>query len=184
MVDENDVVIDSEDESLEGEGSSATKLNQKVKSLREQLEKVQKERQEYLDGWQRAKADYVNVKRRAEDERVFFVRSASTEIVQSLLPSLDSFEHALEAEQGTSAWTEGIKNTHAQLLKALETEGVQSFDPVGEMFDPLRHESVEIVAVKSEKEDNIVTKTHQKGYTLHDVVIRPARVAVAHYKNS
>lgn len=182
MNDDIDVTIDAEDESLEGEGSSAVKLDRKIKTLREQLEKAQKERQEYLDGWQRAKADYVNVKRRAEDERVFFVRSASMEIVKSLLPVLDSFDHALEAEQGTPAWAEGIKNTHSQLLKALEVEGVESFDPVGEIFDPLRHEPVETVAVKNEKEDNMVTKTHQKGYTLHDVVVRPARVTVAHYK--
>lgn len=181
---ENDVVIESEDESLEGEGASATKLLARIKKLKVDLEKTSKERQEYLDGWQRAKADYVNVRRRAEEERQSLVESASLHIMESVLPALDSFDHALESETGTDAWVEGVKNTHAQLVKALSLEGLESFDPLGLPFDPIRHEPVERVAVMSAKEDNIVTKTHQRGYTLHGAVIRPARVAIGHYQDT
>ncbi|MBI3573454.1 nucleotide exchange factor GrpE, partial [Candidatus Kaiserbacteria bacterium] len=56
------------------------------------------------------------------------------------------------------------------------------FDPLGQTFDPTLHEPVETLAVAAPTEDNTVTKVHQKGYTLHGKVIRPARVAVGHYE--
>ncbi len=181
---DDDLTIETDDESLEGEGASASKLTAQLKKLREELKKVTAERQEYLEGWQRAKADYVNVKRRAEEERGELIRGAALGIVRSILPVLDSFDHALEAAPpGEDVWIAGIKNTKTQLLKALEAEGVAGFDPIGEQFDPARHEPVGTVAVSSPEEDNIVTKTYQKGYTLHGTLVRPARVAVGHYQN-
>ncbi len=183
MDEDNDIVIESDDESLEGEGASASKLLERIRKLKEELVQAKKEKQENLDGWQRAKADYVNAKRRAEEERASLVRNAASDIVTTLLPALDSFDHALETMTDKGAWYEGIKNTHQQFIKALYTEGVEVFDPLGELFDPNRHEPVEIVAVETKNEDNTVTKTYQKGYVLNGAIIRPARVAVGHFKS-
>lgn len=183
MSEHDDVVIEPDDESLEGEGSSASKLTEKLKKLREELVKANLEKQEYLDGWQRAKADYVNVRKRAEEDRQTLVRSAAAGIVKALLPALDSFDHALEAKEASSAWADGIKNTHAQLMKALEAEGLRSFDPTGETFDPNWHEPVETLAVDTEEEENKVIKTHQRGYSLNGMIIRPARVAVGRLRS-
>ncbi len=179
MTDADDVVFESED----GAGNTATP-EEKLKELREKLKKTQKERDEYLDGWQRAKADYVNAKKRAEDDRQSAALYASEELVLSLLPVLDSFDHALAAAEGDEPWLEGVKNTHAQFLKALAQNGVEAFDPEGEKFDPVLHEPVETLAAKTPEEDNTVKKVHQKGYTLRGKVIRPARVAIGHYQNS
>lgn len=177
MPDVDDVVFESED----GEGNAKTP-EERLKELREKLKNTQKERDEYLEGWQRAKADYVNAKKRAENDRQAAALYASEALMVSLLPVLDSFDHALAAAEGDEPWLEGIKNTHAQLLKALAGNGVESFDPIGETFDPLLHEPVETLAVSVPEEDNIVTKVHQKGYTLRGKVIRPARVAIGHYQ--
>ncbi len=183
-MEEDDIVIESEDESLEGEGSSASKLNERLKKLRAELAVAKKERQEYLDGWQRAKADYVNIKKRGEDERGAFVRDASSALVKEILPALDSFEHALASPHSSDpAWLEGMQNTYSQLMKALEDKGVVAFDPLGETFDPAKHEPVETVAVTDVARDNTVTKVHQRGYALYGTIIRPARVAVGHFKN-
>lgn len=179
MTDVDDVVFESED----GEGNTHTP-EEKLKELREKLKKTEKEKADYLEGWQRAKADYVNAKKRAEDDRQSIALYASEPLVSSLLPVLDSFDHALAASEGDEPWLEGIKNTHAQLLKALAENGVESFNPLGEKFDPLLHEPVETLAVKTLEEDNVVTKVHQKGYTLRGKVIRPARVAIGHYQQS
>lgn len=181
MIDD-DVTIESDDETLEGEGASADKLSAKLKKLREDLAKANKEKQEYLEGWQRAKADYVNIRKRAEEERGSLIRSASLALLKELLPALDSFDQAISSAETGGAWLEGIKNTHVQFLKVLEKEGVTILNPLGEIFDPMQHEPVETVAVESPKEDNTVTKVHQKGYLLNGIVIRPARVAVAHVK--
>lgn len=182
MSEEDDIVIESDDESLEGEGSTAEKLAEKNKKLRLELANSNKEKQEYLDGWQRAKADYVNIRRRAEEERQVLVRDASKSLIEALLPALDSFDQAISTAEGSGSWVEGIKNTHSQLMKALKAEGVSAFDPLGEVFDPVQHEPVERVAVKSQSEDNVVTKVYQKGYTLHGTIIRPARIAVGHFE--
>jgi len=179
MSDADDVVFESED----GEGNTKNP-EEKLKELREKLKKTEKEKGEYLEGWQRSKADYINVKKRAEDDRQSAALYASEALVVSLLPVLDSFDHALAAAQGDEPWLEGIKNTHAQLLKALAGNGVEPFDPLGEKFDPLLHEPVETLAVQTPEEDNTVTKVHQKGYALRGKIIRPARVAIGHYQQS
>lgn len=182
MSDQDDVVIEP-DADEEG-GTTAEALQKKLKKAKEELAKANTEKRQYLEGWQRAKADYVNAKKRAEDDHQKLVSKASEDLISSLLPVLDSFDHALLAAQGDEPWLDGIKNTHAQLMKALEAKGVSSFDPMGEKFNPILHEPVETLAVSTPEEDNIITKVHQKGYALHGKVIRPARVAVGHYKNS
>lgn len=182
MPDSDDITIESDDESLEGEGASADKLREKLKKTKEELAKCSAEKGQYLEGWQRAKADYVNAKKRSEEERQSNALYAAEALATSLLPVLDSFDHALSAAHGDEPWLAGIKNTHAQLLKALAQNGVEPFDPTGQTFDPLMHEPVETLAVSTPEEDNTATKVHQKGYTLHGKVIRPARVAVGHYE--
>lgn len=181
MSDDNDMVFEADSE--EEGGTTAEALQKKLKKIKIELAASNVEKQQYLDGWQRAKADYVNIKKRTEDERQSLVREASLGLVEALLPVLDSFEHALEAPNADEKWLQGITNTYTQLKKTLEGEGLVFFDPLGEKFDPARHEPVGTVAVEEESSDNTVTKVYQSGYTLHGKVIRPARVAVGHYKS-
>jgi molecular chaperone GrpE len=178
---DDDVIFEPEEDS--NEGAPAELLRKKLKKAKEELEKANREKGEYLEGWQRAKADYVNAKKRAEEARENTARYAAEGLIVSLLPVLDSFDHALAAAEGDEAWLLGIKNTHAQLMKALRENGVESFDPKGEKLDPLFHEPVETLAVSDAEEDNTILKVHQKGYSLRGKVIRPARVAVGHFTN-
>lgn len=181
MSDSDDVTIEPEED--EDGGASAEVLRKKLTKAKEELEKANAEKREYLEGWQRSKADYINAKKRFEEGRESMALYATEALVTSLLPVLDSFDHALTAAEGDEAWLEGIKNTHAQLMKALEQNGVTAFDPKGEILDPLLHEPVETLAVSDKEEDNTILKVHQKGYTLRGKVIRPARVAVGHFTN-
>lgn len=170
---EDEIVMDPED----GEGNTAN-AGQKLKDLREKLNEVQKQRDEYLDSLQRMKADYVNAKKRFEDDKRALSEFAAQALVVELLPVADSLEYALAHAKDS----QGLVNTQKELSKIFATHGVESFDPTGEIFDPARMEPVETLAVPDESEDNKVTKTHQKGYTLHGRVIRPARIAVGHYQ--
>jgi len=174
---DDDVIIEPED----GEGSTKTP-EQKIKELKETLKRVEKERTEYLDGWQRSKADYVNAKKRFEEDRLREVKAAAEGIVSDILPVIDSFEQALAHAEPDSDLAKGITNTYTQLLTALAAHGLVQSDPLGETFDPSLQEPVETLEVKSESEDNVVTKVHQKGYTLHGRTIRPARVQIGHFK--
>jgi molecular chaperone GrpE len=173
---DDDVILEPED----GEGATKS-LNQKLKEIREQLRKTEKERAEYLDGWQRTKADYVNAKKRAEEARQEDLRYASASLIGDILPALDSLDQALEHLEEDSELTRGLSNTRNQLTSVLQKHGLESFDPTGETFDPNIHEPMDALAVSDESEDNIVTKVYQKGYALHGKVIRPARVQVGHF---
>lgn len=174
-MDENDdVTLETED----GEGNTQTGA-QKLTELREKLKKVQKERDEYLDSLQRMKADYINARKRFEEDGKSIARFAAESVVAELLPVMDALEMALL--HGENA--EGVKNIKTQLEKVFAENGVTSFGEIGEVFDPALHEPVETLAVETLEEDNKVTKVHQKGYSLNGRIIRPARIAVAHYQN-
>lgn len=173
---EDDVVIEPED-SEGGEQTSQSKL----KDLREKLANALKERDQYLEGWQRAKADYINLKNRSEEERKSAVLYGIATLTEELLPAIDSFEGALSHVTDVSIKS-GLEQTYNKLIQALEAVGLTKIDPKGEPFNPERHESVDVVAVESRDMDNIVTTVHQKGYSLNGKTIRPARVAVGHYK--
>ncbi len=178
---DDDVVIEPEAE--DGENGIQTP-EQKLKELREALKKAQTERDENLTGWQRTKADYVNAKRRFEEDAGSAASYAVEKLVVTILPVLDSFEHALAHSGDDGGLSEGIQNIHTQLMQALSSAHVSAFSPEGETFNPERHESVETVAVTNETMDNTVTKVHQRGYQLNGKVIRPARVAIGHFTSN
>ena len=170
---EDEIIMEPED----GEGNAQSALG-KLKDLREELKKAKKERDEYLDSLQRMKADYINAKKRFEEEKQALGSFAAVAVILELLPVMDALEQAL-AHAADRKGIEGIRN---QLGKLLSAHGVEQFDPLGEQFDPAKHEPVETLAVEKESDDNTVTKVHQKGYTLEGRTIRPARVAVGHYQ--
>lgn len=175
MSENDDVILEAED----GEGNLQTGA-QKLTEFREKLKKVQKERDEYLDSLQRMKADYINARKRFEEDGKNIARYAAESVVIELLPIMDAFEMALLHTDGDSV---GVKNIKTQLEKVFTENGVTSFGEIGDVFDPVLHEPVETLAVETLEEDNKVTKVHQKGYSLNGRIIRPARIAVAHYQN-
>ena len=178
MDDTDDVVMEPED----GEGNTQN-AGQKLAEMREKLKEVQKQRDEYLDSLQRMKADYINAKKRFEDDRQAVAKYATEGLVLELLPIADSLDYALQAGV-ESGLLKGVENTRNQLTKILELNGITSFDPMGEQFNPTLHEVVETLAVETEAEDNVVKKVHQKGYSLNGRTLRPARVGVGHFKGS
>ncbi len=164
----------------DGEGN-AQSTTDKLKKLREELKKAKAERDEYLEALQRMRADYVNSRKRFDEERKGLTEQAIEHVITGLLPVVDALDEAVKHEKGAGG---GLERIRSQLLKILSGYGIESFNPQGETFDPTRHESVETLATKKKAEDNIVTFVHQKGYSLKERVIRPARVAVGYYQDN
>ncbi|MGH2366419.1 MAG: nucleotide exchange factor GrpE [Chloroflexota bacterium] len=136
---------------------------------------------EYLAQWQRTAADFSNFKRRNEQERAEMARLFNASLVGQLLPVLDNFERALAAvppEMADHAWIAGIGLTEKQLRSALEKEGLSTIAAQGQPFDPTLHEAV-AHEVSADHEDDTVIEEFQKGYKLHDRVLRPAMVKVS-----
>ena len=146
-------------------------------SLEEAPAEAKHKVEEYLANWQRTQADFVNYKRRNEQERQEFGKFANSQLILSLLPVLDDLERAFESATPQVArlkWVEGIRLIDRKLRAALEAHGVSQIKALGEPFDPNLHEA----AMHSKGEEGIVVQELQKGYMLHDRVIRPSRVVV------
>lgn len=152
-------------------------------SLEESLRVAELKAAEHHDAWLRAKAEAENVRRRAQDDISKASRFAAEKFASTMLPVKDSLEAALAVENQTlEKLREGVELTLRQLVSAFEGSGLQEEDPVGLKFDPNRHQA--ITTVESEHEPNTVVTVLQKGYLLHDRVIRPALVIVAKSGNT
>ena len=127
----------------------------------------------------RLAADFDNYKKRAARERAEYVAFANERILKELLPILDDLERALSAaEQHEEAQLEeGVRLVHRSLASLLERQGVKEIATEGK-FDPHVHEAL-LAQPSEEKEQGDVLDVIQKGYTLGDRVVRPARVIVA-----
>jgi molecular chaperone GrpE len=182
---EDEFVEDSAYEPEDDESSSVA-LAAKLKKLRQKLDACEKEKAEYLQGWQRAKADLVNFKRRAEEEESARSIRASARLIEGILPVLDSFEMAMGSEAWQTVdrnWRVGVEHICNQLKGTLRDAGLQEESPMLQPFDPARHESVRIEETQDKELDGKVVSVIQAGYVLHNLLIRPAKVVVAEYKD-
>jgi molecular chaperone GrpE len=136
------------------------------------------ERDEAIDRWKRTAADFDNFRKRATREREEFVTFANERLVKELLPILDDLERALVAatEHQEAALEDGVRLVHQSLAGLLSRQGLKEIDAAGK-FDPHVHEA--LLSQPSDAEEGSVIDVVQKGYTLGDRVVRPARVVVA-----
>ncbi|MGN6315428.1 nucleotide exchange factor GrpE [Trinickia sp.] len=129
----------------------------------------------------RAKAETENVRRRAAEDVAKARKFAIESFAEHLLPVLDSLEAALADTSGDAAkLREGVELTLRQLSSAMEKGRVAAVNPIGEKFDPHRHQAISMVP--AEQEPNTVVSVLQKGYVIADRVLRPALVTVAQPK--
>ncbi|PLZ03274.1 nucleotide exchange factor GrpE [Burkholderia sp. WAC0059] len=129
----------------------------------------------------RAKAETENVRRRAQDDVAKAHKFAIESFAEYLLPVVDSLEAALADNSSDLARVrEGVELTLKQLAGALEKGRVVALNPVGEKFDPHRHQAISMVP--ADQEPNTVVTVLQKGYVIAERVLRPALVTVAQPK--
>lgn len=160
----------------EEEETAETEIEE-PEALQQALAEEKKRAEEYLSNWQRTQADFVNYKRRSEQERGEIGKYANCDLVNCIIPALDDFERALEhvgPEMSDDNWVEGIRLIERNLKASLESQGVQEIKAIGEKFDPNFHEA----AMHDTGPEGMVVRELQKGYILHDRVIRPSMVVV------
>lgn len=163
----DNVSEDSEDESAVGDTKS---------SDMEQLLKDEKDK--YL----RLYSEFDNYRKRTAKDRLDWMQTASKDLIVSLLPVVDDFERAIKAmeqagDTGESA-REGILLIYNKLMGILQKSGLQSVSSIGELFDVEKHEAITQFAAPSEDMKGKVIDEVEKGYMLHDKIIRFAKVVV------
>ncbi|HTO47223.1 MAG TPA: nucleotide exchange factor GrpE [Burkholderiales bacterium] len=147
-------------------------------SLEELLREAELKAAEHHDAWLRAKAEAENIRKRTSDEVAKAHRYGIEKFAADLLAVKDSLEAALAAETATpESLRSGVELTLRQLESVLERQSIRSIDPAGQKFDPHQHQAISMLP--SDKEPNTVINVLQKGYLLHDRVLRPALVTVA-----
>ena len=143
------------------------------KSLEALLAEAQAKMEQQRDTLMRAVADAENARKRAQAEVAAARKYALESFAEGLLPVMDSLEAARKTGD-----VSGVELTLKQLRSALEKSSIREIDPKpGERFDPHRHQAM--AAVEAKADPNTVVAVMQKGYSLHDRVLRPALVTVA-----
>ena len=158
----------------------------KLKTLKTKLKDAEQKARDIHEELQRAKADFLNARKRLEDERARDKDRLTINHIEKLLPLCDSFFLAMQDTNAMEAsdpkWRKGIEGTYAQLKSVMDSYKVTAFNPVGELFDPSRHEALSMIHVDDESKNNRIISIIQQGYELtigyQNELIRPARVTV------
>ena len=150
-------------------------------SVDPELQAARDEAQANFARYQRLAADFENYKRRTRQELADRTQYANEELLRKLLPILDNLRRALDhAPEGIDRnWFDGLRMVVRQFEDTLQAQGVSPIRAVGEKFDPSQHEAIAREETDEHEEGTIVEEM-QPGYRLHERVLRPTLVKVAH----
>jgi molecular chaperone GrpE len=147
-------------------------------SLEARLADAEGRAAEYMDMALRARAEMDNLRKRSQIDLAAAHKYAIESFAESMLPVRDGLEMALKAEvPSVESLREGVEATLRLLASAFERHKLQAIDPVGEKFDPNRHQAISMVPAADVPANHVVTVL-QKGYLINDRVLRPALVTV------
>jgi molecular chaperone GrpE len=153
-----------------------------LKEMEEKVETLEKEAAENHDRLLRMAAEFDNYKKRATREMNDFRKFANENFAKALLPVVDSMDLAIESSSNdkhvNNSMVEGVNMTLKEILKIFEQFGVKRFESIGNTFDPNLHQAV--MQEETDKfPENTVSKELQKGFMIHDRLLRPAMVVVS-----
>jgi molecular chaperone GrpE len=146
----------------------------------DELAHARGERDDYYDRLLRQAAEFDNYRKRTERERREMARYAAADVLEALLPVVDDFERALQAEAGpdAAAYREGVELIYKQLQDLLAKRGVTPIEAVGKPFDPQVHQAITYEPSPGHAEGEVL-EVARRGYMLGDRLLRPAMVKVA-----
>jgi molecular chaperone GrpE len=165
-------------ERMEDEGAAA-QTTDAAPALADEIVELRKERDGLHDRLLRQAAEFDNYRKRVDRERRDLTQMAATDLVQELLPVIDDFERALQADApGAESYRQGLEIIHRALMDVLRKRGVTPVDAVGTQFDPQVHQAVAYEDAP-DRRDGEVIEQFTRGYRLGDKLVRPAMVKVA-----
>jgi len=142
-----------------------------------ELELANERAEDFENKYLRAHAEMQNIQRRANEERQLLQRYRSQDLAKAILPSLDNLERALAVEGLTDDVKKGLEMVQESLIHALKEEGIEEIAADGE-FDHNYHMAIQTVPADDEHPADTIAQVFQKGYKLHDRILRPAMVVV------
>ena len=164
----------SESENDQDEDDAVSEYNDTATQFAELEEQLEQANDKYL----RLYAEYDNYRKRTAKEKTETYQNASVKCIEDLLPVVDSFERALEADCADENFKNGMQMIFGQLKTFLDKMNVTAIEALGAEFDPNFHNAIQ-QQEGTDYESNHVCAVYQKGYMLGDKLVRPAMVAVA-----
>ncbi|HRR51062.1 MAG TPA: nucleotide exchange factor GrpE [Candidatus Cloacimonas sp.] len=146
----------------------------------DKIQELEQEIAEWKDKYLRSMAEFENFRKRSIAEKADWIRLATQKFALEICDVLDNFERAIlqgSEEEKSTPFGKGVLMIEQQLRKALEREGVRKIEALGQPFNPEFHDA--LAHIPSDLENNTVAAIIQNGYTMHDKVLRPVRVAVS-----
>lgn len=182
MIQGNEDSLPEQPEAAAEEAGSTEESMDPIERLESELQAARLEAVEAKQDMLRMQADMENLRKRLVREHEKSRRRTLERFMGDLLPVRDSLERGLEAANDPAATvealTEGKQLIMKMLNKVMGDHGLQVIDPVGEAFDPEKHEAMTMLT-SDQHEENTIIDVIEKGYQLHDRLIRPAKVVVS-----
>ena len=175
-----------EEEVVEAAEEAVETTEEKVETAKEadettpeksELELADESTEDFENKYLRAHAEMQNIQRRANEERQNLQRYRSQDLAKAILPSLDNLERALAVEGLTDDVKKGLEMVQESLIHALKEEGIEEIAADGE-FDHNYHMAIQTLPADDEHPADTIAQVFQKGYKLHDRILRPAMVVV------
>jgi molecular chaperone GrpE len=179
---ENSTATSAQQESLaESEQTQFDSDVDNAPSIEEQLKAAVAERDTHYHSWMHTRADLENYRKRAQREAEEIRRYHTTSLIRDLLPGLDNLQRAIQAAENSSNIEEllqGVRMVAEQFESVLSSHALKPIEAAGKPFDPNKHEAVQQVP-SSEHPPMTVIEEIERGFTLHDRVVRPSKVIVS-----
>ncbi|MGT2964361.1 nucleotide exchange factor GrpE [Streptococcus acidominimus] len=142
-----------------------------------ELELANERAEDFENKYLRAVAEMQNIQRRSSEERQTLQRYRSQDLGKAILPSLDNLERALAVDGLTDEVKKGLEMVQESLVQALKAEGIEEVAADG-AFDPNFHMAIQTMPADDDHSADTIAQVFQKGYKLHERVLRPAMVVV------
>ncbi|MFM7015565.1 MAG: nucleotide exchange factor GrpE [Bacteroidota bacterium] len=142
-----------------------------------EIDSLKKSLEESNDKYIRLYADFENYKRKMHKERLELISTASKEVILNLLPVLDDFDRAIQADKDKQL-SEGIILIHQKLARNLAAKGLKEMECIGQEFNADIHDAITMIAAPNESMKGKVIDVLEKGYSINETVIRFAKVVV------
>ena len=179
---EEDIIIPDEAETAQFGGDAAsTEDTSPAATAESPINQLRRERDEYKDKYLRAQAETINTSRRLQQQHTTALKLAAMDLARELLPIVDNLDRTLASLDHLSAddpVTKGVRLIADDFGKILKNHGIVPIEAVGTQFDPAMHEAL-MHDPDTTAPPGTVTRELERGYMMHDRVLRPARVAVS-----
>lgn len=152
-----------------------------IKKLRAELKQAKQEKMDTLTSWQKDKADFLNARKRDQETQADVVRFSNQNLIMDMIPTLDGYEQAKQQptwQAVDETWRKGVEALMDKIYSTLQKFGVEAYGAPGDVFDPNLHQAIGNEATDDSKKDHTLAVVMQRGYKIHDRVIRPAMVKV------